>query len=73
MHDQPGDLKKINSAPSEEDVFGLVMAYYDDEDESPDQRYLCFFKGNILTPDNHQVRGNESFYTTKDSRELFFK
>jgi hypothetical protein len=40
------------------------MVYYDDDEEAPDERYLSFFRGNILTP-KHEMRGNEMFYTTK--------
>jgi hypothetical protein len=31
-----------------EDIFGLVLVYYDDLEEMPDQRYITFIKGDIF-------------------------
>jgi hypothetical protein len=44
MANLSGNFKK-------EDYYGLVLAYYDDEDEEPDNRYINFLKGDLLTKD----------------------
>ncbi len=38
------------------------MVYYDDDEESPDQRWLTFYKGNLLEG-GKEIRGNETFYS----------
>lgn len=33
---------------NDDDLLGFVMVYYDDDEEAPDQRFLTFYKGNLL-------------------------
>jgi len=45
-------IKAENSGKfSPNDVYGVVLAYYDDIEEEPDRRYLNFLKGDLITKD----------------------
>ena len=47
------------------------MVYYDEEEEEPDQRWLTFFKGDLMAG-GKDFHGNEMFYSAKEGRELYF-
>jgi hypothetical protein len=56
---------------NEEDILGLVMVYYDEEDEEPNQRYITYFKGNLLEGELN-IRGNEMFFSSKEDKAIYF-
>jgi hypothetical protein len=54
------DLFKINikdNAFTPNDIFGLAMVFYDEDEEDTVIRFLTFAKGNIFQRDTLEIRG----------------